>query len=345
MKDVVLITGPAGFIGFKTVLTALEAGYNVRAVIRKPEQAEKLKSHVKIAPHAERLEFAVIKDLTAPGVFDAVLSDVAYVLHIASPLPIETDDFERDIINPAIDMSTSLLYSATKVPTIKRIIITSSMVSMIPFEKLTTPDERLYTARDINANPSRSVAHGLEAYWNSKAFSRIAISEFLEKYKPHFDVLQLMPGAVVGVDDRAQSIEDLVKSYPDWSLRMSPVLGTKQTFPLSDVPVDVADVARAHVDAINPSVPGNTDYILCTGSPDGLKWDDSIEVAKRHYPDRVGSKELPLGGTLPTSRWAADYQETERAFGWKFTTFEDSMKDMIGQYLELIDAEAKAPAA
>jgi hypothetical protein len=61
----------------------------VRAVIRKAEQAEKIKAHVTIAPHANKLEFAVVPVLTNDGAFDNVLTDVAAVLHLASPLAIE----------------------------------------------------------------------------------------------------------------------------------------------------------------------------------------------------------------------------------------------------------------
>lgn len=70
-------------------MTALRNGYNVRAVIRKAEQAEKLKSHSKIAPYLENLEFVVVPDLTKEGAFDDVLSDVVAILHIASPLAVE----------------------------------------------------------------------------------------------------------------------------------------------------------------------------------------------------------------------------------------------------------------
>jgi hypothetical protein len=68
------------------MLLALEAEYTVRAVIRKQEQAEKLRSHATIAPYAERLEFTVIPDMTKEGAFDSALSGISAVLHLASPL-------------------------------------------------------------------------------------------------------------------------------------------------------------------------------------------------------------------------------------------------------------------
>jgi len=104
MKDIVLVCGrptmcasltgfqitrSTGLVGFHTLITALEAGYNVRAIIRKVEQARKIKTHVKIAPHADRLEFAVVPVLAEDGAFDNFLADVVAVLHIASRLAVE----------------------------------------------------------------------------------------------------------------------------------------------------------------------------------------------------------------------------------------------------------------
>lgn len=68
------------------MVLALEAGYKVRAVIRKQEQSDKLKTHPKIAPFAANLEFAIISDLTKDGIFDEALTGIDAVLHLASPL-------------------------------------------------------------------------------------------------------------------------------------------------------------------------------------------------------------------------------------------------------------------
>lgn len=67
----------------------MEAGYTVRSVIRRQEQADKLKSHRKIINYASQLEFVVVPDLMAPGAFDDTLAGVEAVLHLASPLAVE----------------------------------------------------------------------------------------------------------------------------------------------------------------------------------------------------------------------------------------------------------------
>ena len=83
------ITGVSGYIGFKTLILALEAGFKVRAVIRKPEQAEKLGSHKRVAPFAQNLQFCIIPDLSDTESFDPHLQGVTGLLHLASPLAIE----------------------------------------------------------------------------------------------------------------------------------------------------------------------------------------------------------------------------------------------------------------
>jgi uncharacterized protein YbjT (DUF2867 family) len=73
------------------MLLALQAGHTIRAVIRKPEQADKLRLHAKIAPYAGRLEFVVIPDMTKEGSFDGCLTNVTSILHLASPLANEVN--------------------------------------------------------------------------------------------------------------------------------------------------------------------------------------------------------------------------------------------------------------
>jgi nucleoside-diphosphate-sugar epimerase len=211
------------------------------------------------------------------------------------------------------------------------------MVTLMPWEWLFTPDDRVWTASDLNANPSRSVGSSLEAYWTSKALARAAVKDFIKHQKPHFETIQLLPGVIIGRDERAASVADLRRDTPQWALRMAPILGGNQSDGMASVPVDVEDVATAHVDAIKDTVPGNTDYTLSTGPTADIVWDVMIEVAKKYFPEKVGSKEMPLGGTLPTMKWLVDMTDTEEAYGWKFRPFEETLKDMIGQYLELSD--------
>lgn len=180
----------------------------------------------------------------------------------------------------------------------------------------------------------------MEAYWASKAYSRLATREFVEKKKPHFDFVHLLPSVVFGPDERIPpngAADELLKDIR--AAVIAPALdgSTNSPFPYVGVPVHVADVARAHVDAVDSTrIPGNSEYILSSDTPNGIVWDrDIAAVARKYFPEEVQNKILPLEGTLPCIKFRLDGDSTEKAFGWRFTSFEQTMREFLTQYLKL----------
>lgn len=332
--DLILITGVSGYIGFKTLILALEAGYQVRAVIRKAEQAKKLESHARVAPHNSNLEWVIIPDLSDTTSFNPHLGGVTGILHVASPLANETDDYDRDIIAPAIKVTLSVLNAAHRTPSIKRVVITSSAVTLIPFLWMfgpapATPDLRLFTAASI-ASPSKPYSSAMEAYFASKTLSRIATTEFMEREKPNFEFVNLLPALVFGPDELATNVQELMVSSRGMALGL--LMDIKMPVMIG-ASVHVDDVARAHVDALKASVPGNKEYILSSDAPEGFVWDDAKKFVKESFPGVAESGALKLEGSMETRPWRLDTTETEAAFGWKHIPFEDTIKELVAQYL------------
>lgn len=65
-------------------------------------------------------------DLLKQGDFDDVVKGADFVLHTASPFFLGTDDPQKDLIDPAVNGTTTVLNSAGKAG-IKRVILTSSV--------------------------------------------------------------------------------------------------------------------------------------------------------------------------------------------------------------------------
>jgi nucleoside-diphosphate-sugar epimerase len=195
--------------------------------------------------------------------------------------------------------------------------------------------------RDINSSPTTPYHSPMEAYWASKALSRIATHKFLADRNPHFEITNLLPTVVIGPDGLATKTSELLTGTR--ALALAPVLGQKIDSPLVGVQVHVDDVARAHVDALDTRVPGNADYILTSNGLDGIEWDD----AKGMFKGKVGEGKLKLSldGSLPTTKWKIDGSKTEEAFGWKCRPFEETMGDLVGQYLGLLESESEKPTA
>ncbi|EHK42412.1 hypothetical protein TRIATDRAFT_310002 [Trichoderma atroviride IMI 206040] len=326
-KETILITGVTGYIGFKVLRIALAQGYRVRGVVRKEEQISKIKSHPLMDGLIGGVEFVVIPDMGKAGAFDPVLDGISAIIH--------TDDYIRDIVQPPLDMESSLLKSALNTPSVRRVVITSSVVTLIPLSWLASSDvDTVFTSRDLNTDTAPPYHNAMEAYWASKTLARKHVHEFLSQKKPHFDIIQLLPSVVLGPDDWATDLETLFVGTR--AMIMPIVQGKVMEAPVVGVPVLVDDVALAHVDAIKPSVPGNKDYILSSNTPDGIEWNSILDIAQQHFPGEVASGLLQCTGSLPTRRWKLDTSDTEKAFGWKCTSFEDTMRKLLQQYITLI---------
>ena len=69
-KGTVLITGSNGYIASVTVGVYLDAGWTVRAAVRKQSSAKGLSEVLKKYVDQGKLVFAQVPDITVPGAFD-----------------------------------------------------------------------------------------------------------------------------------------------------------------------------------------------------------------------------------------------------------------------------------
>jgi nucleoside-diphosphate-sugar epimerase len=128
-KSTIFITGATGFIGAHVALSALKAGYNVRLSVRREAQIESLRRAFEAFDN--NLDFVVVSDYTSADAFDSALKDIDYVIHVASPLPKPNED----LLTPAVKGTTSILESASRTPTVKKVVITGSVLSFVPLGK------------------------------------------------------------------------------------------------------------------------------------------------------------------------------------------------------------------
>jgi nucleoside-diphosphate-sugar epimerase len=128
-KSTIFITGATGFIGAHVALSALKAGYNVRLSVRREAQIESLRRAFEAFD--KNLDFVVVSDYTSADAFDSALKDIDYVIHVASPLPKPNED----LLTPAVKGTTSILESASRTPTVKKVVITGSVLSFVPLGK------------------------------------------------------------------------------------------------------------------------------------------------------------------------------------------------------------------
>lgn len=201
-----------------------------------------------------------------------------------------------------------------------------------------SPDLTLFTAADINSNITGPYGSSMEAYFASKTVSRIATRKFMEEEKPEFEFVNLLPSVVFGPDELATNAAELVTSGN--YLALGPLLDSNTPL-MVGATVHVDDVARAHIDALKPSVQGNKEYILSSDAPDGIHWEDAQNYVKKFFPEAVENGTLKLGASTMARIWRLDTRETEKEFGWEFVSFKETLKELVGQYLNFVAAEKK----
>ncbi|KAH9211368.1 hypothetical protein DL95DRAFT_511208 [Leptodontidium sp. 2 PMI_412] len=339
-ENLLVITGVSGHVGFNTLALALARNYRVRAIVRRAEQGEHIKRTQSVKPFVSNLEIIVVPDLLKPGAFDGVLDGASGVLHIASPLVVETDNFKRDIIDPAVDATVGILKSAAKTPSVKRIVITSSIATILTWEYIISDDyTKEFTAKDVQtpADASSRFDMPMQAYAASKGLARAATYNFLEEEKPQFDIINIMPSMVIGKNELNTKKEDL--EIGTNGIAIGPLTGIKQQMPNLGVSVHVNDVAKAHLDALNPAIPGNQDLLCSSGGLEGTCWDDAKDIARKFYSKQVTDGLFNLTGTSPSRPIRLDASETEKIFGWKFASFESQVRSVADHYIELAGAQ------
>ncbi|KAF3006018.1 hypothetical protein E8E13_010618 [Curvularia kusanoi] len=349
-QSLIFITGATGFIGSHVALQALEAGYKLRVSVRKEAQIDTLRSI--FSSYADQIDFVVIPDLSKPGAFASALQDVAHVFHVASPMPGKGDDFEQGYLQPAVKGTTTLLDTAQGFSTIKRVVIVSSVLSLMPMgavgatepiiakgkcpfplrkPPINTPKEGLNPSLPVDPKMSfpddPQTAAGLK-YHASKILAHRATLEWAATHKPSFNIISLHPSFVFG-----RSLTQTSAGALDGSngLLWAGLTGPRAGVPM--VAVDVRDVAAAHIKALTVAVDSKdkvTEFILSASEREGWTWGGVAQFAKEKYAAVGVQVEAPYP---PQHRLETTRAET--LLGIKWRAMQDTVSAFLEQQLEL----------
>ncbi|TVQ94062.1 MAG: NAD-dependent epimerase/dehydratase family protein [Deltaproteobacteria bacterium] len=228
------VTGASGYIGAHVVQRLLDRGHRVRAAVRDPNKARSV-DPLKALPGAEERLELVRGNLNEPGSYDEACAGCEVVFHLASPYALTVDDPQRDLVDPAVQGTTSVLQSCVKAGTVQRVVLTSSMAAITD-----EPDGRILTEADWNTSSSLS----RNPYYFSKAEAERAAWAFVERERRPFDLVVINPFLVIG-----PSLSPSLNTSPG-VLRDLLSGGFPGIVDLVWGFVDVRDVAEAHVRAM-----------------------------------------------------------------------------------------------
>jgi nucleoside-diphosphate-sugar epimerase len=342
--DLVFVTGGSGLIGIKTIHLLLKQGYSVRAAVRNQAKADAILATptIKAINPGSRLEFAIVPDMLADNPYDEVIKGSKYVIHGASTTikgeGFREDQFESELVQPALKGTESILTATQKTPGIKRVVITSSEVAIIPWEEFIAKEvDTVFDDTYQIPFPAGPYHHMFEAYAAGKVRALVATKDFLAANKPEWDVVNIMPSFVIGENELITEPAGLCDGTN--AAMFAQVLGKDSGWgavPSTSVLVD--DVANLHIMSLDTAkIPGNQSFLAVSeGEKWGTTWEDAKEIVARNFPEAVKKGVLPNNGTAATKRTKIDSSRTEKVFGFKFASYEEQVKSVVKQYLGML---------
>lgn len=273
MTQRVVLTGASGFIAKHIVLQLLNAGFAVHGTVRSMKRADEVRDavrpHLDDAQALDRLTFAEL-DLTSDDGWGEALEGADVLMHTASPFPLAQPKDENEVIRPAVDGTLRAL-KAAKAAGVKRVVLTSSMVSVM--EKDAPDNGKEYTASDwSDVNSAR-----INPYGKSKTLAERAAWDFVGNEAPDMQLTAINPGLVLGpaLDAHYGTSLGVVERVLAAKDPMLPNFGLPA--------VDVRDVAHMHVKAL--SVPDSIGKRLIAVS-DFIWFPQIADMLAKAYPDR-----------------------------------------------------------
>ncbi|CAH0054011.1 unnamed protein product [Clonostachys solani] len=351
-KPLVLLTGGTGFVGHAVLVDLLKSGYRVRLAARsvgKMNHTLTIPSiKAAVAADKEVISFILVPDMSSPGAYDDAVQGVTYIIHVASPLPsfaegrvlsaAEEEQRNSHFVAQSRQAAVNILQSANKEgnDSIRRIVMTSSTVAIVPFEVFLNKAEALEPTYDADSRvpvPNPPYSNENQAYCAGKVAALNDAEEFMRLQQPNFDLISINPSWIFGFDERAARSESLRDGVSN-SLLADFLMGAKKEYGFAGTSVLCSDVARAHVKALDPAVQGNQSFIVSTP----MEWQDAISIAKERYPRAFDSGLFRADGEQPTIPVKFDTRKTQDILGINLANFEKMVDEVAGQYVKLSQA-------
>ncbi|RCK67832.1 putative NADPH-dependent methylglyoxal reductase GRP2 [Candida viswanathii] len=334
MPPTVFVTGANGFIAQHIAKQLLAKNYLVVGSVRSDQKGKDMKELVNSA----NFRYVVVSDIGAPGAFDDALKEnpeISIVLHTASPVSFDTNDFKRDILDPAVSGTKNVLAAIKKYGTnVTHVVYTSSGVTVFPFGT-DDKERKVYTEADFNPiTEEQGIASPFGAYAAGKTFAEKAVWQFVKDEAPAFRVTTVLPVFVFG--PQAYGIKD--KSQLNFNALM--VKSILELSPEDEIPahasyfVDVRDVARAHLIAFENEEAAGKRLLL---GNERYTNEFIAHIISSKFPQANSPK-----GDLKKSEkqleeepWTSDTSKTEELRNFKYITLEQSITDTVNQLLDV----------
>lgn len=334
-EQTILVTGASGFVAAHILDTFLSKGYKIRGTVRSESSIEAIK---KAHPqYHDKLSFVVVPDIQDPRAFDEAVQGVNGIIHSASPFVLQAEDNTREILEPAINGTLSVLKAAAAVnnPNLKRVVVTSSFASILDVDQGYRPD---YTYSEKDWNPATFEAaakhpNGGWAYCASKALAERAAWDFIEKEKPTFSLSTICPPWIIGPN--INTITSLNRLNESTQIIYNLINGSLSAPPATDFAgyADVRDVANAHLLAYETPAAEGQRFLIAAGN---WSYQTACDIIRAEFPEL--KDKVPVGTPGAGAKeevYRLDNSKARTVLGLKFRPVKETVTDCVRTLLRL----------
>lgn len=324
----VLLTGISGYIGNHCAAELLKQGYRVRGSLRNLSKSEQVLQAIRTeVDPADKVEFCQL-DLLKDAGWDDAMQGIDFVLHVASPFINKEPKDENLYIKPAVEGTLRALKAAKKA-NVKRVVVTSSMVSML---------ENADKSIKIDPNSWTNVqAKNVSAYAKSKTLAEKSAWDFINNQTGEhaMELTVVNPGPVFGPTLSGNL------SGASLGLFTQMMTGKLPLLPQAAINMsDVRDIAKIHVLALENESAAGKRFIVTTPNP--YKFQEMAAILQSNGYPKVSTRLAPnfllrfLGNFDREARsmrafigktYHGDISSTVKTFNWQPIDFEKTVLD------------------
>ncbi|KAG2255138.1 hypothetical protein Bca4012_091692 [Brassica carinata] len=308
---VVCVTGASGYIASWIVKLLLLRGYTVKATVRDPKDQKKTDHLLALDGARERIQLFKAS-LLEEGYFEHAIDGCDAVFHTASPVKIIATDPQAELIEPAVKGTINVLATCTKVSSVKRVILTSSMATLhspnFPLGPNVLLDETTFSDPSVCEEEK-------QWYILSKTLAENAAWTFAKDN--NLDLVIMNPGLVIGpvlqptINFSVDVVIDFIKGKNTFNRKHHRL-------------VDVRDVALAHIKALEtPSAKGR--YII--DAPMIVTTEEIEKILREFFPDLCIAHENE-DIDLNSMTYKVNVEKV-KSLGIEFTPTETSLRDTV----------------
>ena len=236
----VLLTGISGYIAMHCAKELLKRDYHINATVRNLDKVEDIKNALSaLSLDVNKIQFFQADLLSDDNWADA-MADCEYVMHVASPYPLNQPKDENVLIKPAVE-GTERVVSLAFENNVKKFVLTSSVVAVSVG----------HTKKEYSEEDWSFADKPIAAYAKSKTLAEKKAWELIKNANTDTKLTVINPSGVIGpsLTSEISSTQLIIAGLMNGRIPVN--------LPIHIGYVDVRDVALAHIKALeNPNSDG-----------------------------------------------------------------------------------------